>query len=498
MLTERNIAHKSFLIWLRQDMENRMLVKFSMLLVIAQFILFKTLYPYPNFMPPDSISYIVAALDNQSINMWAIGYSKFLRLVSSFTSSHFALISFQYILLQAAVLYFLFTIKYLVFIGKWTFRIIIGCSVLNPLLPHVSNLVSSDALFAGLSLIWFTQLLTILYLPTRRLLLFHSLTLLLAFIVRYNALFYPLISISVILLAPLCVRGKLVNIGLIVLLLGGFIWHTKYHYYTETGTNQYSAFGGWQIAANALYGYAHAIPDAPEMVPLKFRPLHVLVNRHMDSIRDLVVRPDREVAIYYLWDEQSPLVTYLHSQTAADSSLPYFERWAKVAPLYAEYGWYLILKHPFGFMRYYLWPNLIKYYVPPAKFLSVYNLRMETVDPIVVRWFELKSNKVSTYYKDKRILVTEYCSIFWALANIFVVLGFAAFIYLSGFCKSVFSGKGFLWLFLVVWMSNLFFGVIAAPIELRYQLFPMIITIVFVILIIQYIAKISLSVSKEE
>src|SRR5688572_19471173 len=111
MLFTQTISPESFKAWIWKDAENRVLLKFSALTVVISFAWLKILYPYPNFMPPDSNSYLEAAFNNQFINLWAIGYSKFVRLVSSFTSSHFILVLIQYLLLQASVLYFLFTIR---------------------------------------------------------------------------------------------------------------------------------------------------------------------------------------------------------------------------------------------------------------------------------------------------------------------------------------------------------------------------------------------------
>jgi hypothetical protein len=372
MLFQHDIPLMAFNQWLRQDKENRLLLKLSLVAIMISFLLIKFYYPYPNFMPPDSNSYIEAAFYNHSINFWAIGYSKYLRFVSCFTNSHFLLVLIQYLLLQASLLYFLFSLRYLLLPGKWLFRILISGNILNPLLPHISNFVSSDCLFATLSLVWATQLLWIIYLPNRKLLFIHSFILLMAFMVRYNALFYPLISIGVIALSRIQITTKLFSSSLIILLIGIFIGSTQYQYYNNTGTVQYSAFGGWQMAANALYGYAYSSRDAPESVPERFRQLHTIVNRHMDSIRHLAIRPDVEIGIYYLWDEKSPLKTYLQQHLKRDDSSNYFNRWAQLAPLYSAYGRYLIQRHPLNFIKHFVWPNLTRYYSPPIQFMGFY------------------------------------------------------------------------------------------------------------------------------
>ncbi len=263
----------------------------------------------------------------------------------------------------------------------------------------------------------------------------HAIVLLSTFMVRYNAIYYPFVSICVISFASVSIREKVKSLGFILLLLGAFVGHTGHKYFINTGAIQYSAFGGWQLAANALYGYAYAIPDAPEKIPIKFRQLHSLVNQHMDSLRSLspLRRPDGEVAIYYLWDERAPLKTYLRLNLVRDTTRSFFTHWATLGPLYGAYGRYLIQEHPWLFVKYYIWPNLIKYYAPPAKFMGVYNLEEDTVDPITVMWFGWKDNKIHPRYMETKIKITELFTVLMAVINLVFILSFIAFLSLSGF-----------------------------------------------------------------
>lgn len=479
----------SFKDWLFLDKENQSLLKLSVIAIIIPFIWLKILYPFPNFMPPDSNYYLEAAQHNQFINIWATGYSKFLRFVSCFTNSALALVIIQYLILQGSLLYFLFTIRYFINPPKWVFRAILCLSVLNPLLPHISNFVSSDALFTSLSLIWLTHLICLLFRPAKRLLILHSVILLMTFMVRYNALYYPIISIAVILLSKVDVRGKVLGIGSILVLLTFFIQQTEVEYKRQTGFYQYTAFGGWQLAANALYGYAYATPIASSDVPIRMRKLHASVNRHMDSLRHLTARPDSEVAIYYLWDFKSPLKTYLTEQWNTDSTTGYFKKWASMAPLYASYGYFLIRHRPGSFLKYYALPNLIKYYVPPTKFMGVYNLHNETVDDIVVSWFRWKSNKVSTYRKNKTIPIAQSLSLISSIINIVFLLTYLGFLGIVGVRRGLTYCNGITGWISLIWLSNLVFSVLSAPIELRYQLFPTIIDLSFSILFIAFILQ---------
>jgi hypothetical protein len=494
MLLKQTIQNTPFNKWLLGDRENKLLLWFSLAITIISFTWLKILYPYPNFMPPDSNSYIEAAQSNQFINIWAIGYSKFLRLVSCFSNSHFFLTTIQYLLLQFSLLYFMFSIRYLLNPGKITFRLLIAFSITNPLLPHIANFISSDCLFTALSLVWFTQLLWFIYHPNKKILIVHSVTLLLAFTVRYNAVMYPIISIIVILFFTNLSRlQKLTNFCLIGLPILVFISSTQLEYYKRTGTTQFSAFGGWQIAANALYGYAHSIPNDPLKVPFEFRVLHEYVNQHMDSLHNLTIRPDNEVAIYYLWGLKSPLRKYMIHKMVKENTKDYFSGWAKVAPLYSRYGRYLILKHPIPFLKYYIWPNFKKYYTPPTKFMGFYNRGMENVDPKVASWFGWKNNKINTNTESKRIWIAETFTLIMALVNIVFILSLSFFLLSKEIKQERNLSRQIFTYALIVWSFNLVFSVFAAPIELRYQLFPFFITFCFMWLSLSYIVRISFS-----
>lgn len=479
----------AFKAWLIQESENRRLLIAVTIVTVLQFSVFKFLYPFPNFMPPDSNSYLEAAFNNQVINMWPVGYSMFVRLVSSFTSSHFVLVTIQYLLFLFSLIYFLFTIRYLLSPGKWVFRILLLLSILNPLLLHTSNFISSDSLFITLSLIWFTQLLWIFHRPNRNLFVLHSVVLLLAFMVRYYALYYPLISIVCILSLRLALKQKLVGVSLVVLLLTTFIVRTIFQYQKSIGTSQFSAFGGWQLAANALYGYSNSRKTSPETVPPKFRELHTLVNKHMDSIQQLLIRPDFDIGVYYLWDEKAPLKKYMHHTWWNDDSTRFFKRWASMGPLYAEYGSYLISRYPVNYMKYFLWPNLVKFYAPPPGFLGEYNIGKENVEPIVVSWFRWKNNKITSYLNKKTIAISHTFQILAGITNLVFVLGFICFLVVCGFKNSSSMNRKVIWLTISIWLNNLVFSVVTAPIELRYQLFSLIITFCFVILFIAFLSK---------
>ncbi|WP_089914944.1 hypothetical protein [Chitinophaga rupis] len=483
-----NTLGLNFTQWLWQQPGNRKLLLLSIAIIIAQFIIFKLLYPYPNFLP-DSYSYLDAAFYNKQINIWPIGYSKFLRLFSCITHSDTALICFQFIFLHFSVLFFAFSIGYIISISRLTLYIIILSQLLNPLSLYLSNFISSDAIFTGLSLIWFTQMAWIIHRPTNRLIAAHIAVLLAVFMFRYNALYYPIISITTITLSGLRFQQKILGIGALIIFMGIFVFLTIQGYRDTTGRNQFSAFGGWQLSSNALFAYSRLPKDSNETIPLKYQKLQQIVDKHIDSLRTIKNRPDNELGIYYLWDEHAPLKAYMNLVYQRDSTTDGFKRWASMAPLYSDYGKLLILNHPLAFTRYFIGPNLVNYYVPNAEFLALYNMGSDTIEDIAKVWFQYKSNKVVSITQKNRIKVMEYFPVFVAITNLLFLLSFIGFILLNNVQAINTQLKQLLLLTIFVWLFNIGFSVLAAPIVLRYQVFPTILAFSFLVILLSYIVR---------
>jgi hypothetical protein len=491
MLFKQSITTQPFTQWLVEDKENKRLFRFSLIVIVVSFGWLKFVYPYPNFLQPDSQWYVNAALKNDFINYWPTGYSKFLRMVSVFSRSHLILVILQYLLLMSSVLYFLFTIRYLLPSDKWLFRSLFAISIINPLIPHVANIVSSDALFASLSLVWFTQLLWISYQPSRRLLLFHAVILLLAFMVRFSAIWYPFISISAILLAGIPKRNKWLGEASIVTGLLVFIGCTSYEYYKRTNTIQYAALGGWQMAANALYAYAYAEPVDPGNVPVRSHDLHAEVNQHMDSLRQLSDRPDEEIGVYYLWITPSPLIQYGIHQWQKKPKTAQFIKWSSMGPLYGDYGRWLITQHPGLFIKHFVWPNLGRYYQPPVTSLDLYNLGDKRVDSVTVTWFDWKNNQLPFRLHDPKIHIMVLFPPALSVINTLYMLSALVFLGFYGLKQCSATNKRIFSFMLLVWLCNLIFSVVSAPTELRYQIFPLIITFPFCIFIMSWLIQAS-------
>jgi protoporphyrinogen oxidase len=462
-------------IW--RDKWNRAYGLSALVIFLVQLIVFKFRYPFANYMP-DSYSYLQAAMENLDVNTWPVAYSKFLRLISVFTHSDKVVAGIQYFFLQCSGLVFLYTLLYFLKPGK-VVKYILGVFFLfNPVALYVSNYISADALFIGLSLLWMSQLLWIIYRPRPYHVLIQAVLLLAAFTVRYNAIYYPLVAALAFILSRQGWRMKFAGIGLGVLLVMGSVWYTSNKMSEVTGYGQFSAFGGWQLANNALYMYEHIPAGERGEVPARFAKLEEMVRQHMDTLsRVKLTREDTISAHFYLWSERGPLVQYMVRDWKKDSTTPYFKRWALEAPLFKDYGLYLIRKYPVAYAKEFLLPNTEKYAVPPPEFLSIYNMGMDSVAKLAKDWFNYKTQRVKEHnQRGERIAVTQWYPYFTTLVNVFLLICIIGLAVFTGLRQDEKGVSKLLVLIICFWVLNMGFSILASPVVLRYQVFPVMVS----------------------
>lgn len=502
-LPSRSLSTKSsacFKYFLLNNKLNRIYLWISGLAILIQFIVFKYYYPFASFINGDSYSYLEAAYHNYSINIYPIGYSNFLRLFSVFTRSDTALVGFQYIILQASILWLLFTIFYFYNPSKIVQNILLSFLLLNPVFLYLANYISSDALFLTLSLVWFTILLWIIHRPTLKLAIWHGVVLFLVFTIRYNALFYPIIAGLMFLLSKQRLIAKLTGSILGVLLIGLFVLHTGNKYKKLTGIWQFSPFTGWQMANNAMYAYRYVDSLDRKAVPNNFRIIDNMVTTFFDSTqRNIDKYPSEKVkaSTVYMWTPGMPLQKYKDDHFKNDTTASKLKRWATFGPLYAKYGSFLIRQYPASFLSYYIWPNVIKFYAPPIEFLEQYSTGKDSVTLVAQAWFGYKSQKISTRTETFNVEILSFLPIVAGLLNVVFLFGLIGYLLLGGYRKNPEMRKGLLLIFLL-WFLNFGFSVFASPIALRFQLFPIITSICFASIFIEYIVKSALHHEAEQ
>jgi protoporphyrinogen oxidase len=466
----------AFYAYVWKNRRNRIYCMLALLVYLLQFVFFKVQFPFANYMP-DSYFYLEAAASNSDVNMWPVAYSKFLRLVSAFTHSDTILVGLQYFFMQMAGLLFLFTLAYFLRPGRVVRNSLYIFFLLNPIALYVANYICADALFIGCSLLWFTSLTWIIFRPQPWMGAVHALLLLGCFTLRYNAIYYPLISALAFFLSPQPWLNRLIAIGLAATLLFGSISYTSNKMKEVTGHLQFSAFGGWQLANNALYMYEHIPASKRQPPPARFNNLETMVRQHIDSLKKVkLAHDDSTYASFYLWSASGPLIQYMKRQYKKDSITPYFKRWASQGPLFFGYGRYLIANYPESFVTNFILPNAIKFAVPPSEFLNTYNLGGDSVLMAAKDWFQYRSLKVRNRNTKNAILsFADWYSVFTALINLLLlihIIGILLFKVLNKQPQLVVK-----WIFIVLslWALNAAFSIAASSIVLRYQIFPILV-----------------------
>ncbi|MCF6402109.1 hypothetical protein L3C95_04440 [Chitinophaga filiformis] len=477
---------------LPQKNPDRIYLYAAIIISLIQFYTFKYLYPYPNFLP-DSYNYLRSALRNMNANLWPVGYPKLISLVGFFTHYDTALIFVQYFIYIAAALYFFFTFLSIIQCSKWVKIGIFVFLFLNPAFIFISNYISSDIFFTSLSLIWISQLFRIIKTPRPALIIAHVFILLFAFAVRYNALFYPIISIVVILLSNMPKGRKAFGIVPIFLTLMTFAMYTSNENKRLFGTQQFSAFGGWQLASNALTAYEYVEERNP--APEKFAALHTMVNNYFDTLKLKKQRraelegeeeddENRSLTAHYLWYEKGPLQKYSRVITPTGS-----KRMATVGPLFKDYGTYLIFQHPGAFFKYYILPNTKQYFFPRPEFLSKYNMGRSVVKTEAVKWFNYDSETVVTRIGRGDTSLFDYYPVLIVCITLLFLGGSILYFMKKWYLFTTDQFRQALLIALLFWITNLFFSVFASPIVLRYQLFNMALAFTFALPLVDFFLR---------
>lgn len=479
---------QSFKDFLLKDKRNRLILLMAGGLMIIQISVFKFFYPFASYIHGDSFAYLEAAEENARINIYPVGYSNFLRLFSVFNRSDTVLVVFQYLCLQASALFLLFTTFYFYQPGRVIRHMLLGFMTINPLFWHLANLVSSDCLFAALSLTWFSLLLWLVHRPSKSIIFWQALVLFLAFTFRYNALIYPLITLIAFGIIKIPLRQKILGVGAGMLLCGLFVSYTSYQYKQLTGYWQFSPFSGWLMANNAMYAYRYVDSSDRKPVDKKYQTLDNMIRQFYDSTRDTKKFPTEAMiaSTAYMWTPGMSLMKYRDSLFAKDTAAKEFKKWASMGPFYKEYGLHIIKKYPSYYLRHFMWPNSQKYYAPPVEFLEQYNSGRLGVAIQAQKWFGYKESSVRTRIGYGKVWILNYYPILSGIINVLMFFGLLYYVLLKGwqynpvFNKLLFMGA-------MVWLLNALFTIGASSAALRFQSFPVLLTTTFTLLLVDWL-----------
>lgn len=465
----------SFYRFVFKDRSNRRYLWIALVGMVVQFVIFKFLYPYPDFFS-DSYSYIYAAYAHLDINIWPIGYSKFLSVFHRITHSDTALVAFQYFFLELTLLGFFFSVNYFFNPSRNISVILFIFLFFNPLFLYLTNYVNSDPLFLSLSILWFTSLIWILYRPRNYQIFVQAILVFMCFTVRNNAYYYPFISIITFFLSRHTFLKKLAGSTLGIVLIIPFIIHSRNEAHKITGTYEFSLFTGWQLANNALYVYDKIELDSTKLSSSETKELDQITRKFYNRVNlqfhDFLAS---YIGCFFIREPVSPLKQYFKAHYAITDDYSIILAWGKVSPVFEAYGKEIIINHPMAFAKYYLLPNAKNYFIPPLEKLEIYNLGMDKIWPIAKYWFHYKNTGVRSVSKSAQGTLFFFYPAFFLLMNIFFLGSSLWFVLKKVYKKVKMSYNKWIFMASSVLVVNFCFSVVSTIVVFRYQIFPMVV-----------------------
>lgn len=469
-------------IW--KNVANRKFLLGGLGLSIASFIIFKILYPYPDFFS-DSYSYIFAASAHLDINIWPIGYSKFLALFHSITHGDTSLVGFQYFFMQIAALHFFFTIVHLFNPSQWAKAVLFTFLFINPLTLYLCNTINSDAIFCALSLLWLTEIIWIIHRPKSYQLITQAILIFLCFTIRNNAYYYPIITCLAFILSRQSVWKKLSGIAITFILIISFIITTQNAAYKLTGVRTFSLFTGWQIANNALYMYDASYIDSTAFTSPATKELNRLTLNFLSRINPETYHPylDDYVGNFFIRQPESPLKQYYSLHYRSKDDLESIINWARASKVFETFGKSIVYKHPFRYIQYFSIPNIYRYFVPPLSHLERYNYGTNKIDPIAQQWFDYPHLTITVFSHGFQGIILLIYPAFFLLMNLYCIWNCIQFYLRKGFFLVSPVHSTIYKILLSFFILNFIFTSISTVNILRYQFVPMICTLGFSLLL---------------
>jgi hypothetical protein len=468
--------------------ENRWVVLVSVGITPVLFVIMKLLFPHA-LIWPDSNQYIRTALNNAELTAWPIGYPKFLQFVHAIIPKDWAIVLLQYILLETAILFLYFTVCFFFRPRPWIKIVILFCLLINPFVIGISNYIMTDALFAALTITWLTLSIWYFHQPEAAYAFLLVTTLFLAFTVRYYALFYPVITASIIIFsrAKLWVKFSSITLGISLFLT--FTLYTENIYSQLTGRPEFSPFSGWQLASNALIMYRHIPNREQDIPPPELQPLHQLVTRTLNSFPSPEAVPDRDLHFFFAWKIGSPLVTYSHAFYGIDPTTEDLRKWAAVGQLYHDYGIFLIKRHPLAYIRFYIGQGIDWFVNPKREMVNEFPKGGVWVTDRTRQWFGYSSNWVSC--TTSTLFSFSWFPPILNFLNALFLLCIVGYYYCGCYRTAEPVMNRTILFAATYWFANFLFIVTFAPFLLRYGLSVMVLNIIFIPIILERILKTS-------
>jgi hypothetical protein len=309
-----------------------------------------------------------------------------------------------------------------------------------------------------------------------------------AFTFRYNAMYYPLIAAAAFLLSKQPIWWKVIGIVLGPALIIPFIMFSSNAAKKMTGTPQFPPIlGGWQWGNNALYMRGFIDEDSTAFPT----PATAQLDRIARGYFSQPSRPQDQlssyVANFFIRQPEAPLKQYMEWKFPHDQGFHTVAEWGKVAPVFGQYGLFLIKRHPLAYARYYLLVNTKNYLLPPLEKLEVYNLGSDEIWPVAAYWFDFPSLKIRVFsHSFQGILLFMYTGLF-AVLNLYFLIGLFLFIRKKRWKKADNYFRYTMLLVSAFLLLNAAFSVFANIVVIRYEVFPMIVFLAFTMLLTDFL-----------
>jgi len=284
------------------------------------------------------------------------------------------------------------------------------------------------------------------------------------------------------------VTGVLLGISLML----PFYFYTIKKTKEITGTAEFSVFGGWQIANNALYMYGHINVDSSN-IPAETKMLDKLAKSFFAKFHPSTEELSSLPGTYFIKVPYAILKPYMaFNKQQMEDPIESFRAWGQVSPIYKKYGSYLITHYPVPFIQYYLWLNTKNYFLPHLEKFDIYNLGINTVPTNVQDWFDLITPEVYSISNILPRYVFYIYPLLFMMLNLYFFCLLAWIIIRKKKVKISSHLKTSLLFTSVFLFINFCFSVFATPVVLRYQITPLIFLLTYCLLISELSEKIDL------
>jgi hypothetical protein len=338
--------------------------------------------------------------------------------------------------------------------------------IVNPLYLFQSNYVSSDAFFNSFTVLWFTLLIWILHKPSWPFIAIQMVVLAGLFMLRYNAIFFPIITAFVLMMAggPWLkkVAGAVGTFLTVLIIIAITTCVTK----SFTGTKTFSAFSGWQMANNALHVLHNKKIDTASIKDKEVKAAVKFAVHFFDTSKPAFT--DTSATAYYMWYYNSPLKRYMTEYPGRKKS--YFGTWNALGPLYSKMGTTIILQDPIAYIKHFALPNAYEYLFPRMEIYEGYMEGRDTIAAIATKFFNYKSNKTPPHHPTIYAAVFTPMKYIFTLVNVLFLLVVGYYFTSRRYKKTDLLFNQALLTFATFYLANFFFIVLLAPSVFRYNI----------------------------